>query len=277
MSQRRLDESSQRRLDWKELNDLAAQHLHTLLRTLKLCNKKIGKQPVHERLPLGLWQHVDTVLVDMIDHPCIPLASFAQIKIVRPDLSFNELRVVEYVWGSLNVHMLPAHVLEAQMELLKKLGSCQMYQRSFTIIRACIKCALRTKTSLLAQTFAYNCRTRTLHCASCSKEAIRINLLGRVLRVKGVSYYLCPQCLAPVTWNGSTLHCCAPPQLVRDVSTCITCSKKSVEVIRKVIDVDKLCIVPVGLCYQHAKHCILSACTVYDLTTLTKELHSGLQ
>jgi hypothetical protein len=129
----------------------------------------------------------------------------AQIKITEPDLSFHELQAVEYFWNNVFVSMLPSNIIIQQMEALDRVGSCSVHQASFTVIHVCLLCALRTKTSLLSQKFAFNCATSTLQCATCSRKATPIHMLGRVLRVKTNSYYLCTACLKPALWEAKAI------------------------------------------------------------------------
>ena len=266
---------------WERLNRLATVSLPILLRQLKMNNHKFCRRAcLPMRIPTTVWATLsDFAFYDtMMGLHHVPVSGcnmIAQIKITRPDLTFAELQAVEYFWNSVFMCSLPSNIVMNQMEVLDQLGSCSVHQRSFTQLHVCLPCALRTKTSMLAQKFAYNCTTGMLQCATCSRKVTPINMLGRILRVKSNSYYLCTKCLHPVMWDGTNTfdQCshCIKPQAPQHMSTCAVCTHKAVETARNVLQVEKLKLVQVPLCYVHARMFIPTL--AYDLRSLANDLH----
>ena len=269
------------RMQWGALNNLAATQLPVLLRQLKINNHKFCRRPyVCLRIPTAvgstLTECYDTIMGMRHVTGCNVIA---QIKITKPDLSFQELQAVEYFWSSVFLTMLPGNIIMAQMEALDRIGSCSVYQTSFTMLHVCLLCALRTKTSLITQKFAFNCTTSTLQCATCSRKATPINMLGRVLRVKSNSYYLCTTCLKPTLWEaGSSFHACkncTAQQHPQNMAFCAVCDHKAVDAAANILHLETLKMVRVPLCALHARACMSS--TVYDLRSLASDMHQRLK
>ena len=266
---------------WSRLNELAGSMLHALYRQLKVSNLKLNRRQDTQRVNLSLVMEIsENGLFDKImGMPYMPVTSpnmINQIKLLCPDLSFRQLQAVEYFWEIMMISVLPKNVLDMQLGVLEKFGSCELLQRSMQCVHVCLPCALKTKGTVLSQKFAYDSIHDRMHCAACSKIVAPINLLGRVLSVKNVSYYLCCGCLQPVVWRGDLTVCggCKKHEPQKCTSTCVACKRKAVEVIHKVLDLDSLQITYTPLCYTHSKSSVLSHSTVYDLKSLMTELEA---
>lgn len=264
---------------WTDLNKLAKAQLPALHRQLKVSNMKIIRRQNVPRVPNAVW----TTLAShgfydrLLELPLMPMTGtnmIAQIKLLCPDFDFLQLQTLEYFWSNIMLCVLPRQTAEKQQKTLSKYGSCQTYQDALTHVAACLPCALKSRSGLLTQEFAYNCIDDILQCATCSRTVHKINMLGRVLTIRDVSYYLCSGCLRPTVWKGDMNMCsaCESPSVRQDLSTCVACSKKTFEVVRKVIDVDTMRILSTPLCFHHAKYCVLAHSTIYDTKSLMKEL-----
>ena len=265
------------RMQWAAINDLATAQLPVLLRQLKINNQKFCRRPyVCPRIPQSVWSTLtecyDTLMGMRHVAGCNMIA---QIKIINPDLSFDELQAVEYFWNNVFTSVLPGNIIMQQMEALDRVGSCSVHQASFMRIHVCLLCALKTKTSILSQKFAFNCTSSTLQCATCSRVATPVHMLGRVLRVKSHSYYLCTSCLKPALWEaGSSFHTCKnciQQQQPQNMATCAICDHKAVDAAANILHIETLKMVRVPLCSLHARMCISS--TVYDIKSLVSDLH----
>ena len=266
---------------WPELNSLALTQLPVLLRQLKLNNHKFCRRPyTPPRMPTVVWttltqDHFYDTLMAMQHVPITGCNTIAQVKITNPTMTFHELQAVEYFWNNVFVCSLPKNIVMQQMTALDQLGSCSVHQKSFTVIHVCLLCNLRTKTSMLSQKFAYNCSSGMLQCATCSRKATPVSLLGRVLRVKSCSYYLCTKCLRPVLWDTvNTFHACSQCTLqpkAQNMSQCAVCCHKAVDAIENILHVDSLKLVNVPLCSMHSRACVRSL--TYDIKSLANDLH----
>ena len=266
------------RMQWGAINNLAIAQLPVLLRQLKINNHKFCRRPyVCPRIPptvmSTLTECYDTLMGMRHVAGCNMIA---QIKITEPTMSFHELQAVEYFWNNVFVTVLPANIIMQQMDALDRMGACSVHQASFTVLHVCLLCALRTKTSLLAQKFAFNCATSTLQCATCSRKATPIHMLGRVLRVKTNSYYMCTACLKPALWEpGNSFHSCkncTKQQQPQNMAFCAVCDHKAVDAAANVLHLETLKMVRVPLCALHARVCMSS--TVYDLRSLASDMHN---
>jgi hypothetical protein len=261
---------------WGALNQLASSQLSALCRQLKVSNVKVSKRHCPAKTPAHIWSHLasEDFFQRLLSMPVMSVSGtnvIAQIKVLCPDMAFQELQSVEFVWSNVQISNLPAYSRDMQMDALAKHGSCQMYQHALSNIHACIPCALKSKTSVLGQKFAYNCASNTLQCATCSRQASSIHMLGRVLRVRDVNYSLCLHCLKPCVW-GQPCQCRDLQPVRVDLSACLVCGKKTFEVVHKVLDVETLRITHTPLCFQHSRHCVVSHSTVYDTKALMREL-----
>ena len=266
---------------WDALNELAAAHLPSLFRQLKVSNMKVTRRLCQRRVsPSTASAWVASNLYErLLDLPVMPITSsnmISQIKLLCPDMDFVQLQSVEAFWESVFFALLPDQVVALQQELLNSHGACSLYQQESQRFYACLPCAFRSKSSVLSQEFAYNCMEDTLQCATCSRVVIPINLLGRTLTIRETSYYLCCGCLRPTIWAGNMLECNACRKQADPISTttCVACNKKAVEVMHKVVDIDTMRLTYTPLCFQHAKNCIVSKSTVYDTKSLMRDLYS---
>jgi len=265
---------------WPSLNAVAATNLPALYRQLKISNLKLGKRHTSQRMSPHIMSTLsqDGFFENILRMPSMPVTStnmIAQIKLMCPDMEFLELQTVEYFWENVFMSNLPRQMVEVHRDLLAMHGACETYQRAVQLMHVCLPCALKSKASVLKQKFAYNCNERHVQCATCSKVVVPIHMLGRALTIRDSTYYLCGGCLQPTLWRGSIFKCanCEPHPEPQNMAQCVACSKKAIETIHKVIDLDALRITYTPLCFQHAKACVLSQSTVYDTQSLMRELY----
>jgi hypothetical protein len=262
---------------WKHLNELATSYLSSVYRQLKVYNAKVNRRVYHTKVSNCMWSTLsDAIFFEkLMELPQLSFAGsnmIAQIKILTPDLSFTELQTIEFFWSNVLLSNLPKNSYSRQLQQLEKYSSCQIYQKALSYLNVCFPCALKSKTTLLTQKFAYNCAQNILQCATCSKKISSVNMLGRILKVRNINYCLCQTCLKPTIWTGSEkCQQCMQQSDLTDLSVCTICSKKTFEVIYKVLDLDALRIAHTPLCFQHAKHGVASQSTVYDTKSLLRE------
>jgi len=270
---------------WDELQSIAVQQLPLLLRQLKAGNFKLGHCAIpYQRIPSQTLATLasDDFINTLMAMPLVPVAScnmIAQISLVRPDLTFAQLQAVECFWNNVFIYPLPSLMLDMQQTKLTASGCCSLLQHAFTHVHICLPCALTTKTSALNQKFAFNSLAtageKSMLCSMCSKPATCINLLGRLLRIRDTNYLMCPYCLRATIWTGSFDRCarCRPVAKPISLSQCAACDNKAIDVISKVLDIEHLRLVQIPVCGRHAKRCIMSKSTVYDVKMLVRDLH----
>ncbi len=266
---------------FEELNNKALYLLPTIFRQLKLmcckvpkklCNYKYYNKYLNFDKSVLLEDTLKSYKVTACDDNLI-----AQAKLLFPNKNFEELQLIEYIWKSINIFVLPTQIVNMQMAHCQKFSACSIFKNSLVTLHVCLYCALKSKFSVFNQKFAYNCVTGELHCSSCSKMVSAINLLGRVLTIKNFSYYLCGSCLNISIWNGDDLLSCPlckqKPQ-TQPFKTCLICMKKPSEILNNVIDVPNLRFVQTPLCYQHSRRAFFSPDIVLDVKMLNNELYN---
>jgi len=263
----------------KSLDQLSEGLMPVLFRQMKSSLTRTGKlrcQPAPQ-ITEGLQDHAffESVLrLVRIHNGSGNLIS--QIKTLAPEMDFKQLQVVESFWENVSIHPLPKQILEEQQKFLRQNFISTKYLAARTHIPCCLLCALKPKQVITAQTFAYNCHTRDLNCCSCGMKAMKINLTGRVLRVRNISYFLCPMCMQPRTWEGHGLHChtCREPACRPD--ECMVCGRKPYDSVKNILDVPQVRLIEAKLCFHHFKSLVHTESVVHDVRSLCRDLSDNV-
>ena len=269
---------------WSTLDTEAGILLPTLQRQLKICNyrpsRRIGLVSTRLHTASVVKSISHDVVGRVLELPVVPAGTpnlITQIKILDPTMSFIDMQAVEHVWHSVKIFPLPPTFGNLQMEKIKNLGSCRLLAEASQLIYLCIMCALKRRVCVLKHCCSYNCQEKTLECKECRGPMQKINLIGRILQVQKKTYFLCPSCLAPTRWTGAGLlqECSCTETAPHPISSgCHVCSHRTIVAWRQCIDVNLLQIKSIPLCHRHAKSCIMSKRTVYDIQSLEKDLYS---
>jgi hypothetical protein len=119
----------------------------------------------------------------------------------KPDL-FSSVAVMQ---RSLRVHPLPKNLIDMQLRALHaKMRVCERSARDAMVMYVCAGCCLQRASFQRGK-----CRLSSgdLVCSECQSQAIlRINTLGRVVVLKGCSYYLAPCCFTIQAYRGTGLE-----------------------------------------------------------------------
>ena len=262
---------------WEALEAVAKESLPQLQRQLKICNARrvrraVGVQKGAAKLtPELLSQTLDMCVVRPGAHNPV-----AQVKVLEPSLSFAEIQCVMELWRAVSVHWLPKWLRDQQEAILEQRGSCRMLKASIQRIHICLMCTMTKRSTGLNRGCSLNCRTGALQCEECRHPMQPINMVGRVLRVHGNCHFLCPRCLRPTRYAGTLETCerCMPKPPPTERSACLVCQSKNAVQTREIVDVRALAIQQIPLCARHAKACVQSRRTVYDIQTLERDLYA---
>lgn len=265
---------------FSDLNQKAIDFLPGMFRQTKLMCNKIYKKTLSVRTHVKFINALDKpeVFQQILLHPKIMFVQenlIGHAKFIFPAWHFDTLQAVEYLWKNVNIYRLPDSITKLQCQNIEKFRSRHSLHSAIQIINVCILCALKSKHTVFQQKFAFNCSSGKLHCASCSKEAIKINILGRVLIIKNVSYLLCCKCLQVHIWNSRDCMECESCKTVADtvdIKHCIACARKTHEILENIVDIQKMKLCSVPLCFQHSRHRLHYERGVYDVPMLLKEL-----
>lgn len=255
-------------LHWDDMEKQAAQSLLSVQRQLKLCNIRPCKRSASRS---NSHQLTPTLIATALEMPMIPISTpnlVAQIQLLQPDLKFQEIQAIEFLWSNISLHHLPRTLCVDQIDRLDSLASCLRLQCAMKTLYICITCALGRKTCILQQRCSLECTTSRLVCTSCKGGMQKIHLLGRILTVRQNSYFLCPKCLQPTRWTGTFSGCetCLTPPTVHSLDCCHICAHRHVASTRPVVDWENLAMRAIPLCHKHARACVTSA--VYDIKAL---------
>ncbi len=261
-----------------ELNERVAATLTSVQRQLKICNSRPCKRtavrtPCRKIDPLDIKEALDTQLV-----PLGSVNMVAQIQILRPDVSFSQIQIMEHVWNSISVHPLPRSMLKVQLDVIESRGACQRLQKALKFVHICMRCAMGSKSTLSQHRCSFDCISGELKCTFCGGGMQSICLLGRVLRIRDTNYILCPSCLSPTAWrysieplggpdNAARCDRCRPKQCPAQ-RQCAACDSRVITMHRQIVDWENLQMITVPLCHRHARSCIASLEVTYDMAAL---------
>lgn len=270
--------------DWGALEALAASTLPAMQRQLKMCNyrpsRRVALAASRAHSASVMKSMTPALLERILGMPIVPPGTqnlITQIRVLAPGLSFQHMQAVEHAWATIAIHPLPLSILEAQQERLRAMGSCSLLAKASSSIHICLMCALQRRACVLTHACSLNCRTSGLQCKDCARPMQCIGMVGRVLRVQGSSYFLCPKCLAPTRWTEGLDSCgCGDKTPTPQPSGCIVCHHRNVTMWRQVVDVQRLEMRRVPLCYRHAKACVHTERVVYDILSLEAALGSDI-
>ena len=259
-----------------ELDARAAQSLASVMRQLKLCNHRPCKR-TSGRSQTRKVSNED--IGHALDTPPVSFGSsniVAQIQLVRPDLGFEQIQALEHIWSNVSVRLLPRNVYVMQLSALQMRGSCAQLQSALCAVHICMTCAMGGKPSIFQHRCAWDCASRQLVCIYCPHKPVmhRVHMLGRSLRIRGASFFLCPRCLHPTQWHAGTIPlqgCSAcqarpPPSPER----CAACDSRVIALRREIVDWENLRLTRIPLCHRHAKASSRSA--LYDLRSLQDDV-----
>lgn len=153
-----------------------------------------------------------------------------------PDLSLDDFNLVEHIQGRCCVYPLPSNLAAAQCQVLLSLYGSDFCQLDNVMkVHVCMRCCNKGLNEALGSKLRLCMRTGELFCANCASggAVISINMLGKVLVVHGVSYFLCPVCGRCRRWNFTgteftCLDCChagCRPAQKPPAKRCVRCSK----------------------------------------------------
>lgn len=200
----------------------------------------------------------------------------SQIKTLAPYLTFQQLQAVEALWENVSIHLLPKQILDAQQTFLRKNFVSTKFKAARTHIPCCLLCAMKPKQLITAQTFAFNCHTGELNCCTCGMKAMHVDLTGRVFSVRNVSYFLCPSCMRPRTWDGVGLHCQECMEKQSQPDECLVCGRKPYESVSNIVDVPNIRLFKARLCFHHYKSLAHTESVVHDVRSLCRDLSDNV-
>jgi len=266
---------------WQCFEENAASVLPAIHRQLKINNHKLDKIGIVSRVPAAIatiLQNHD-FLNKILNLPIIrpnTLNMISQIKILCGNSTFQELQAIEFFWNKFKISYLPIQTAQKQRQTLKKFNSCDTFCSTSSKLFVCIHCCLKN-VPVSNQKFAYNCVTSNLICTCCGQSINFIEMIGKFFTLYNNTYYLCTSCLRPTIYSGNSFDICQncekqPKE--RSMTFCYFCHKKTHEITHKVLNVQSLTIEYIPLCFNHAKTCITSCSTTYDINSLEKEFGS---
>ena len=259
-------------LVWSDAEAVASGLMPSITRQLKLqCRRLKQRQTVYKvNVP---WDIEHILSLPVVRGVC----GLASVRLLDTALTFDQLVDVENVWRCICLSPLPSIMVEAQLLKLEGLASSSRLTEAISCMHMCVKCVFQRRVGVLEQTFGLDCVSHKLVCTHCRSFAMRVTMVGRVLRVMGVHIRLCHTCMRPCPWSESSncQACRLPPPAPAPV-VCEFCQHHTVVSSVDVVDLDSMRLRPVHLCYKHAKNCVLVEGVKYDMASLEREMWSSI-
>lgn len=116
--------------------------------------------------------------------------------------------VVEALQHNLQCQLLPGNIVrDALPELTARFNANPHHVYNTSKLHLCLWCVHRLSGSPLAHRLRLDVQRDVLLCAACGDGAaapvVRVNMLGRLLRLGGVYYHFCTGCLRVRRWEGT--------------------------------------------------------------------------
>jgi hypothetical protein len=187
-------------LAWGSLNELAGTYVDKITR-LKRRQKLLRKDPSSVSLsPEEIYSCMDVPILRGLDSTEYGLAG--NCLGISPD-------VLSHTQQLLVVHPLPTNLWGIQWQRLveslkQRPGTTyrQLYMQ--TRMHICLACMSQKAGG--GRVFRLDTLTQKLICANCfSDQILSVDLLGRTVRAKSITYYMCPSCLTLQTYQGNEL------------------------------------------------------------------------
>lgn len=126
--------------------------------------------------------------------------------------------VMESIQHNVQCFPLPFNLTVQACEALTRFQANPQKVTECSHVRACLWCMNRSMSSPLTGNLRLDVDKNELSCATCRNGVpiVSINMIGRVLRISGTYYYLCPGCVRIHPWQGTghefsgTCMCCTP-------------------------------------------------------------------
>jgi hypothetical protein len=214
--------------EWTVLNAVANVCIERCIRMCKFKMLKIADLVIKAPLPVGVEFH--RASLDMHNtYGCMNL-----LKLLHPTENVAVLECALHVHRHISLFAIPAHITRQQEESIhEKYSSCFMRVYQATHTHLCMVCALNGKG---INTPLRQCSiTGQLTCVVCKPGTVMtINMLGVILHICSMSYYLCPECVKIKSWegdgndfNGGSCSAHTPPK-TSGIRHCDVCNAKNV-------------------------------------------------
>lgn len=247
------------------VNSIAQTVLPGIQRNMKMYHHKLQSSLQMTKTPVLDNEIIEKVMLNPIIPNCKTLALIKTLF----NVSLHELNMIEYIWNYCAVYLLPHSYYERQLKIYQKYSASKFLQQRLTQVHFCLHCALSHKRPITQQKSSWDAINHTMYCHRCKRKQLFVNLMGRVLTIRNVSYVLCPLCLTPTIW-GSECKTCVPDQRPPP-NTCYICHNHHIVFTKMVVNVPCLRMDPVHLCAKHTKHTIRCERTIYDIDMLVKD------
>jgi uncharacterized protein YjeT (DUF2065 family) len=182
---------------------------------------------------------------------------------LHPELTVEDFHLIEHLHSRCRVHPLPCNLAATQARmLLETYGQDHAQLASVSRVHLCLRCCNKPNADAIATKLRLCMHTGRLICVSCASHlpVVAVDLLGKVLVVQGVTYYLCPICGGCKRWafSGTEFTCVdcrhrpAPTPPRPAPRRCLHCSKTN-GLERDIFLFTELGVkVQVSLCSKHA-------------------------
>jgi len=250
---------------WEGLNSAASLSVDRCIRT---CKFRMGRAPVQRDL-CGKWKRLADNQVDMFYYASemhcttIPGVLWNIYRNIYPELTVEEFNIIEHIHSRCKVYTLPSNLVADQCRmLLERYNSDYAQFNNIMRVHICLRCCNKGNGEWIHSKLRLCMRSKKLICTNCNLDStiISVNMLGKILMVQNVSYYLCPVCGKCRRWNftGTEFtcvdcnHAASRPMSQSKKRCCVRCGKTTNLEWHTLLNTEIGCNVQVYICSKHS-------------------------
>ena len=244
-----------------DMESINASAILAVERMNRLCKGKTGRMRTHSKSCVTKMHNFFAAcshkeIQQIVNLPSIRHCAYT----LRLQSEVSNLNLIHYAkkWQeNIVVHSLPRNVVFRQYETVrKKLANAGFLGMQCMFLHVCFQCS-SLKNSCHAIRFNQDSQnTPCIVCDQCKSDKyfVKINMIGRIVRVFDVHYYFCHFCCKVHQWryDGCELSCCSVKPMITDRNRkrCILCDRLQCETL-DVLD-DRIGVIQkVHLCRWH--------------------------
>jgi hypothetical protein len=216
--------------DWAAMNVVAGVCIDRCIRMCKFKMLKIGDLILKCPLPYGITFD-ENVLNLHNTYGCGNL-----LRLIHPEAPTNTIECAMHIHTNISIHPIPRQIRLQQQDIIThRYSSC--YQRVYQAcnLHFCMICVINGKG--ITTPMRMCSITGKLSCTVCNGASIMtVCMLGIILRICSVSYYMCPKCGKIKCWDGdgqdftsnNCVTCHTPKNAAIKPRHCYICNTKNV-------------------------------------------------
>lgn len=256
--------------------------MHTINTTAQICIDKCNrickgksKNVRRNNADRVTLRNIDSVKT-ALSMPMMGAAIDVQMHLNTKDRGLSE--EIYNIQSTCSTHKLPSNMFLLQVDaILDMFRSNTMMAYACMTFYYCFYCQEESATAILGSKMRINNRTVTCLKCSHSDTVAKVNTMGRIVKIKGNSFYFCVTCLTHHSWKEyppTLMSCCKRVKHTPAAtcsSKCFFCSKNTSMCKFRVLDTELGIIQELNLCINHRPQ-EREEHIIYSLGSLTEHI-----